>query len=85
MRTEVSSEKPWRGAALLALAVSLVVLVGACGGVSSSSGTSSSSGGVTPSKCGLGNGKKASSTPIKLGAIVTKQFGVDFMPIIGMV
>jgi branched-chain amino acid transport system substrate-binding protein len=30
------------------------------------------------SKCGLGNGQKATGTPIKIGAIVTKQPGTDF-------
>lgn len=30
------------------------------------------------SKCGLGNGQKASGAPIKIGAIVTKQPGTDF-------
>ncbi|UGS34293.1 ABC transporter substrate-binding protein [Capillimicrobium parvum] len=30
------------------------------------------------SKCGLGNGQKATGEPIKLGAIVTKQPGTDF-------
>jgi branched-chain amino acid transport system substrate-binding protein len=32
-------------------------------------------------KCGLGNGKKASGEPIKLGALITKQPGVDFTDI----
>jgi branched-chain amino acid transport system substrate-binding protein len=36
------------------------------------------------SKCGLGNGEKASGEPIKLGAIVTKQPGVDFTQITGI-
>ena len=35
-------------------------------------------------QCGLGNGQKASGTPIKLGAIVTKQPGTDFTGITGM-
>lgn len=30
------------------------------------------------SKCGLGNGQKATGAPIKIGAIVTKQPGTDF-------
>jgi hypothetical protein len=38
--------------------------------------TTSSSAGA--SKCGLGNGQKATGTPIKVGAIVTKQPGTDF-------
>jgi branched-chain amino acid transport system substrate-binding protein len=32
-------------------------------------------------KCGLANGQKASGEPIKLGAIITKQPGVDFTDI----
>ena len=32
-------------------------------------------------KCGLGNGKKATGTPIKLGGIFTKQPGTDFSEI----
>jgi branched-chain amino acid transport system substrate-binding protein len=36
------------------------------------------------SVCGLGNGKKASGTPIKLGAIATKQPGTDFTDIPNM-
>ena len=33
------------------------------------------------SKCGLGNGQKASGKPIRIGAIVTKQPGTDFTDI----
>jgi branched-chain amino acid transport system substrate-binding protein len=36
------------------------------------------------SVCGLGNGKKAKGTPIKLGAIATKQPGTDFTDIPNM-
>jgi branched-chain amino acid transport system substrate-binding protein len=56
----------------------------ACGSSSGSNSGTGSTGGVTPSKCGLGNGQKASGAPIKLGAIVTKQPGTDFTPITGM-
>jgi branched-chain amino acid transport system substrate-binding protein len=35
-------------------------------------------------QCGLANGQKATGTPIKLGAIVTKQPGTDFTGITGM-
>jgi branched-chain amino acid transport system substrate-binding protein len=52
---------------------------------------SSSSGGTSPtaidaavSKCGLGNGKKATGSPIKLGAIDTKVAGTDFTDIANM-
>jgi branched-chain amino acid transport system substrate-binding protein len=34
-----------------------------------------------PSKCGLGNGEKATGEPIKLGSINTKQPGTDFSEI----
>jgi len=78
---------------IAAAAVALAFLVAACGG--SSGGSSSSSGGAsssssssassqraaTASKCGLGNGKKATGTPIKLGGIATKQPGTDFTDI----
>jgi branched-chain amino acid transport system substrate-binding protein len=40
--------------------------------------------GQTAAQCGLGNGQKATGTPIKLGAIVTKQPGTDFTGITGM-
>jgi branched-chain amino acid transport system substrate-binding protein len=36
------------------------------------------------SKCGLGNGQKATGEPIKLGGLATKQPGVDFTQITGM-
>jgi branched-chain amino acid transport system substrate-binding protein len=67
----------------------LAVAFGACGGNDNggSSGGSSTTGGGNAAasagapKCGLGNGKKASGDPIKLGAIITKQPGVDFTDI----
>jgi branched-chain amino acid transport system substrate-binding protein len=81
----------WRPAlALLALVAGLSMVVAACGG-SDNSNTSSAGGGSTStaaakpaaaaSKCGLGNGKKATGTPIKLGGIATKQPGTDFTDI----
>ena len=72
--------------ATLCVAVLSVGLV-ACGDSSDDSGSSSSSSGndaaskeaaANASKCGLGNGEKASGAPIKLGAIITKQPGTDF-------
>src|SRR4051794_18867269 len=48
-----------------------------------SSGGGSSTSSTTASKCGLGNNKPASGTPVKLGAIVTKQPGTDFTDITG--
>jgi branched-chain amino acid transport system substrate-binding protein len=73
---------------LLLLAVGLSIVVTACG----SSNKSSTSAGSTPAassstpaanasdvtKCGTKPGTKATGTPIKLGAIVTKQPGTDF-------
>jgi branched-chain amino acid transport system substrate-binding protein len=79
--------------ATLCVAVLSVGLV-ACGDSSddSGSGSSSSSGNdaaskeaaANASKCGLGNGQKASGAPIKLGAIITKQPGTDFTDISDM-
>ena len=70
-------------------------VVAACGGSdnpssassssSAASGSSSSAPRAEPaaaaSKCGLGNGQKATGTPIKLGGIATKQPGTDFTDI----
>ena len=76
--------------ALLALVASVSMLAVACGSDNKSS-TSTSSGGAAASttakpaaataKCGLGNGKKASGAPIKLGGIAVKQPGTDFTDI----
>jgi branched-chain amino acid transport system substrate-binding protein len=76
--------------ALIALVAALSMVVAACGS-SDNSNTSSAGGGgstattakpaVAASKCGLGNGQKASGTPIKLGAIATKLPGTDFSDI----
>jgi branched-chain amino acid transport system substrate-binding protein len=77
--------------ALLALVGALSLLVAACGSSNKSSTSTSAGGGAATStaakpaantsKCGLGNGKKATGTPIKLGAIATKQPGTDFSDI----
>ncbi len=67
-----------------ALASCLLTLVAACGGNGSTGGGTASTSSATASKCGLGNGKKASGDPITLGAIVTKQPGTDFTGITGM-
>jgi branched-chain amino acid transport system substrate-binding protein len=79
--------------AIAAAAVALAFLVAACGGSSKKSSTSTSGGASTAStgassqpaaaasKCGLGNGQKATGTPIKLGGIATKQPGTDFTDI----
>jgi branched-chain amino acid transport system substrate-binding protein len=75
--------------ALLALVAGLSVFVAACGSDNnkSSSSTSGTTAAATKpaaaaaSKCGLGNGQKATGTPIKLGGIATKQPGTDFTDI----
>src|SRR5205807_5664404 len=56
--------------------LSVLLLIAASGGPSAAAQA-----GV---QCGLANGQKASGTPIKLGAIVTKQPGTDFTGITGM-
>jgi branched-chain amino acid transport system substrate-binding protein len=78
-----------------ATSAALVLSLGlaACGSSNDDSSSSSGGGGAssTPvtqsanaSKCGLGNGKKATGSPIKLGAIITKQPGTDFTDISNM-
>jgi branched-chain amino acid transport system substrate-binding protein len=70
-------------AMLAVLAVGCALFVAACGGDDDDNG-GSFAGGKTKqaaSKCGLGNGKKATGEPIKLGAIATKQPGTDFSEI----
>ncbi len=79
---------------LAIVAVGLSVALAACGSSKKKSSTTSaasggtstqaSSGGGATSKCGLGNGKKATGTPIKLGAIATKLPGTDFTDIPNM-
>ena len=79
----------WRFISMLAaLAVGSMLFVAACGGDDDSGGSGSGSGGQPASaketnnpKCGLGNGKKATGSPIKLGGIFTKQPGTDFSEI----
>ena len=80
----------WRPAlALLVLVAGLSVVVAACGSSNNDKTTSSGGGGgasSTPAKpaaadvtkCGTKPGTKATGTPIKVGAIVTKQPGTDF-------
>ena len=74
---------------LAALAVGLALFVAACGDDNNdSSGEGSGSGGQSANatetdnpKCGMGNGQKATGSPIKLGGIFTKQPGTDFSEI----
>jgi branched-chain amino acid transport system substrate-binding protein len=69
------------------LAVGLAVSLSACGSSKKSStsaaapastGSSNAAASTDVSKCGTKPGVKATGTPIKLGAIVTKQPGTDF-------
>src|ERR1700730_9744889 len=82
MTTSSRPRRP-RPALALALVSSLAVLAAAAfgGGTGGSTATTSS---TNASKCGLGNGQKATGTPLTLGAIVTKQPGTDFTDITGM-
>jgi branched-chain amino acid transport system substrate-binding protein len=78
----------WSGGRAL---VAAAVMVGALGLTSCGDDDEGSSGGGSGGgteavaqgepKCGLGNGKKAGGEPIKLGALITKQPGVDFTDI----
>jgi branched-chain amino acid transport system substrate-binding protein len=92
MRIDLGSRGIRSALAVAVMAVALVVA--ACGGSSNSSSSSSSSSSASSSqsstaaepaaaasKCGLGNGQKATGTPIKLGGIATKQPGTDFTDI----
>jgi branched-chain amino acid transport system substrate-binding protein len=80
---------PRQLAALVALLAGLAVLIAACGGDDDSGGGSGAAKATaTPakaagptSKCGLGNGQKATGEPIKIGALATKQPGTDFSEI----
>ena len=81
-------ERP-ASAALCATAVALALILGGCGGdnngdKAAGTATTAAAGGAATTaslKCGLGNGKKASGTPVKIGAIVTQQPGTDFTDI----
>jgi branched-chain amino acid transport system substrate-binding protein len=92
VQTETRRQGPRALALVLSLAFALSLGVVACGDDSDSSSGSSSSGGSSASeepaspasKCGLGNGEKASGEPIKIGAIITKQPGTDFTDISDM-
>ena len=81
-----------RAIAALALAATVSLGVVACGGgdedeagrAGDNAGTTAGQTGAPASKCGLGNGRKASGEPIELGAIVTKMPGTDFTAVTGM-
>jgi branched-chain amino acid transport system substrate-binding protein len=79
---------PRQLAALVALLAGLTVLIAACGGDDDSGGgaaketaTPAAKAAGPTSKCGLGNGQKATGEPIKIGALATKQPGTDFSEI----
>ena len=86
MRKHLGSRSTRSVFTLLVLAVGLSLLVSACGSSNKSSSSTASGGGASTqaasagdvTKCGTKPGTKASGTPIKLGAIVTKQPGTDF-------
>lgn len=86
MRMQLGSKgRPWV-VALILLAAALSVVVAACGSDNKASSgdktaTTSKPAADATSKCGMANGKKATGTPIKLGAISTKQPGTDFTDI----
>jgi len=73
-----------RSALALAIISSLAVLVAACGTGGGTGGSTAGTSSTAASKCGLGNGQKATGAPLTLGAIVTKQPGTDFTGITGM-
>src|SRR6516165_5164913 len=73
--------------AAFALAIPVALVATALLAGAASSGTAKLGSGkqtATKSVCGLGNGKKATGSPIKLGAIATKQPGTDFTDIPNM-
>jgi len=79
-----SGPRPGRPALALALISSLLLVAAACGSGGGTTGSTSSTNSANASKCGLGNGQKATGAPLTLGAIVTKQPGTDFTGITGM-
>ena len=87
MRTRLNPAGPRVLAVMAAFALALAV--GACGSDDESDSASGGGGGDGASttaasaeaKCGLGNCEKASGEAIKIGAIITKEPGVDFTEI----
>ena len=78
-------------AALVAMFAALSVGAAACGdsdddaaGGGDGATTAEETASADASKCGLGNGKKATGEPIKLAGLATKQPGVDFTQITAM-
>jgi branched-chain amino acid transport system substrate-binding protein len=90
LRTRLGWDRLRPPVALIALVASLSMLAVACGSDDNDNASTSGGGGaasttakpaVAASKCGLGDGKKATGEPIKLGGIATKQPGTDFTDI----
>jgi branched-chain amino acid transport system substrate-binding protein len=90
VRTKLGWNKLRSSIAVLALVSSLSMLAVACGSDDDDKGSTTGGGAAASttakpaaqaSKCGLGNGQKASGEPIKLGGIATKQPGTDFTDI----
>ena len=77
----------WQVVGLLTLALSISLFVAACGGDDDNGGGGGGGGGVdvketvAAADCGPKKGQKATGTPIKLGALATKQPGTDFSEI----
>jgi branched-chain amino acid transport system substrate-binding protein len=76
---------------LVAMFAALSLGVAACGdseddaaGGGDAATTAEETAAADASKCGLGNGKKATGDPIKLAGLATKQPGVDFTQITAM-
>jgi branched-chain amino acid transport system substrate-binding protein len=61
----------------------LTLAVGACGGMGALGIGTPAGADTTVPRCGLGTGTKATGPPLTLGAIITKQPGVDFTGISG--
>ena len=77
-----------RGLTALVLLVVAAIVVAATVGSSSSRAASSQAAGAQKragkSVCGMGTGKKATGSPIRIGGIATKQPGTDFTDIPNM-
>src|SRR5258708_1427721 len=74
-----------RHTAVLAMLLGCLTLaVGAWGGRGGRGVGPPAGSGTTVPKCGLGTGMKATGPPLTLGAMATKQPGVDFTGITGM-
>ncbi len=69
---------------IVAFLIAAGVLTAIVAYAGSTSTNASTAGAAAASKCGAGTGKKATGTPIKLGAIATKLPGTDFTDIPNM-